>query len=66
MCLRCATIIKVMEDEQSVGVIEKEKWENEGKKKEDSVCVCVEGGRKFEEVRLNRYLGVFFFFSNGQ
>lgn len=47
--MRCATIIKVMEDEQSVGVIEKEKWENEGKKKEDSVCVCVEGGRKFEE-----------------
>lgn len=38
--MRCATIIKVMEDEQSVGVIEKEKWENEGKKKEDSVCVC--------------------------
>lgn len=35
-------------------------------KKRNSVCVCVEGGRKFEEARLNRYLGVFFFSSNGQ
>lgn len=39
--MRCATIIKVMEDEQSVGVIEKEKWENEGEKKgRQCVCVC--------------------------
>lgn len=46
--------------------LRKKNGKMKGKKKEDSVCVCVEGGRKFEEVRLNRYLGVFFFFSNGQ